>query len=71
MQLLQYSWFGQRRAPVEDLLTLVNKWSSLISLNLWVPESLTLNGGPVTSDVAMAIVVDAALAIGPVTQGLD
>jgi len=38
-------------------------------LNLWVPESLTLNGDPVAIDVAMAIVVDAALAIGLFPKG--
>jgi hypothetical protein len=58
-----------KTGTVEDLLTVVNKWSSLIPLNLWVPESLTLNGGPVTSDVAMAIVVDVALAIGLFPKG--
>jgi hypothetical protein len=58
-----------RTGTVEDLLTVVNRWSSLIPLNLWVPESLTLNGDPVAIDVAMAIVVDAALAIGLFPKG--
>jgi hypothetical protein len=58
-----------RTGTVEDLLTVVNRWSSFIPLNLWVPESLTLNGDPVAIDIAMAIVVDAALAIGLFPKG--
>jgi len=58
-----------KTGTVEDLLTVVNGWSSLIPLNLWVPERLTLNGDPVAIDIALAIVVDAALAIGLLPKG--
>jgi hypothetical protein len=54
---------------VEDLLSVVSRWSSQIPLNLWVPDALTLKGDPVAVDVAMAIVVDAALAIGLFPKG--
>jgi hypothetical protein len=38
-------------------------------LDLWVPDQLTLNGGDVPHDIAMAIVGDAVLAIGLTMDG--
>ena len=55
--------------PVEDLLAVVTRWSSLLPLNLWVPTELTFRGEPIDNDAAIAIVSDAILALGLTPRG--
>jgi hypothetical protein len=38
-------------------------------IDLWVPAALTLRGQPVRADVAVAIIVDALLALGYMPDG--
>jgi hypothetical protein len=55
---------------VKNLLQQINNIpDSQVSFDLWVPHILTLNGEPVTNDLAMAIVLDALLARGLFPDG--
>jgi hypothetical protein len=54
---------------VEDLLVVVGYWSSLVPLNLWAPRTLSFQGDPIDIDSAMALVGEAAQALGLVPKG--
>jgi hypothetical protein len=57
---------------VEDLLSrIANIRGDQATFDLWVPQNLSLNGHPVTLDVAMAIALDAMLEKGFFPDGFD
>ena len=58
---------------VEELLSHVRDLGAAAKktsrFDLWVPDALTLQGAPISRDVAMAILVDQILAVGYMPDG--